>query len=276
MPLSKIPIPIPPVSTDPKYKEDIEDTVDWLEDLFEDHSFEEEVFKGYGHPIVYASYEKDPSLETCLVYGHYDVQPAQKSDGWDSDPFELTENDGKYVGRGIVDNKGQVLVHMHSVFELIKEGKLNYNVKFLIEGDEETGGMGIGILLKDKKELFAADCVMISDGEMPYRPVLTASFRGTFNATVAYKTADNNLHSGLYGGAVPNAAEELSRLIAKMHDEDMVSRVDGFYDDDRKLGRKEEKQCKEMDCRSKFIQLTYRAKWANCAVIIALSRHLLL
>lgn len=239
------------VSTDPEYKGKVEKTVKWLRDLFEENGFAVEVFEGFGNPIVYANFQKDKGLETCLVYGHYDVQPAEKSDGWESDPFSLTEREGKFIGRGVVDNKGQVLIHIYSVFKLIESGELKYNVKFLIEGDEETGGLGVGDLLRKRKDLFDTDHVLISDGEMPYKPVLTASFRGTFNATVRVKTAENNLHSGLYGGAVPNAAEELSNIVASINDKDYVSRVTGFYSKDEEVTKEDAELCKEMDKHKK-------------------------
>jgi len=237
------------VSTDTACKKDIEKTVSWLKALFESHDFDVTVFRDDVNPIVFAQYVVDPKAETCLVYGHYDVQPADAANGWYGDPFVLMEKDEKLFGRGVVDNKGQVLTHMYSVFSLIKRKKLKYNVKFIIEGDEETGGMGIGDLLRAEQEkgTFKADHVMISDGEMPYRPVLTASFRGVCNVTIRYKTAKNNLHSGLFGGTVPNAAEELAVLVSKMHNAEGVSMIPGFYSDDDMMKPEIRKQCIEMD-----------------------------
>ena len=131
------------ISTDANFASEIQKTADWLSETFKSHGFTSEVVQGFGNPLVYASYVVDPSLPSTLVYGHYDVQPAKKEDGWDADPFTIVEKDGKLIARGIVDNKGQVLIHTVAVFNLIDAKKLTKNVIFLIEGDEETGNTGI-------------------------------------------------------------------------------------------------------------------------------------
>src|SRR3989344_5722187 len=123
------------ISTDKKYLDGIEATVVWLENLFRVNGFEVVVTRGFGNPIVVAKIVVDEKLPTCLVYGHYDVQPAEMADGWKSEPFEVSEREGRLFGRGVVDNKGQVLIHMATVFQLLKDNKLNQNVKFMIEGD---------------------------------------------------------------------------------------------------------------------------------------------
>lgn len=235
------------ISTDPEFANDISATAQWLQNKFDDHEFSSSVIEGYGNPLVVASYEADPEFEWVMVYGHYDVQPAKFEDGWESDPFVLSQKDGKFVARGVVDNKGQVLIHMASVFDLIQKGALKKNVVFLIEGDEETGGPGIGRWLRENKSKYQVSHVMISDGEMPYQPVMTASFRGTFNVTIKLKTAKNSLHSGLFGGCVPNAAEELSKLIAKFNDSEYVSLVDGFFEGQEDVTDYELQLSKAMD-----------------------------
>lgn len=235
------------ISTDPKYMDGIEKTVSWIVKLLDKNGFEAESIEGYGNPVVYGSYEVSSDAETVMVYGHYDVQPASKADGWKSEPFELTERDGKLWARGIVDNKGQFLMHMVSVFNQMKAGTLKYNVKFLIEGNEETGGAGLDKLIAKEKEKFASDYIMISDGELPYKPVMTASFRGTFNASLRVTTAANNLHSGLYGGAVPSASIEISKLIAKMYDDGNKITIPGFYEGLKDMSEKEVKLATEMD-----------------------------
>ncbi len=218
------------VSTDPSFKDEIEKTAEWLEKIFKASGFKTKIFRGFGNPIVYADFQLDPNLKTILIYGHYDVQPAKKSDGWQSDPFKLVKRGERLYARGIVDNKGQVLIHIVTVLELIKSNSLKYNVKFLIEGDEETGGTGISQLLKEKSELFKSDMVLVSDGEIPYKPMITVSFRGLIETTMQILTAKNNLHSGLFGGAVPNAAEEASKIVASLTDKDYLSNIPGFYD----------------------------------------------
>lgn len=241
------------ISTDPAFQSEIARTAAWLQNLLESAQFKTVIFTGYSNPIVYGYYEVDPNAETVLIYGHYDVQPAQKNDGWASDPFDLTETDGKLVARGVVDNKGQILIYIVTILQLIKQGKLKYNIKFLIEGAEETGGEGMSELLKDEADRLACDFCLISDGEMPYRPVVTASFRGILNMTITYTTAQNNLHSGLYGGAVPNAAQELSILISKLYDQSYQPLIPDFYTDQTQMTKQEKRRSLEIDTFKKSV-----------------------
>lgn len=220
------------VSTDPKFADEIQKTAQWLKDLFDKHGFQTTLEEGYGNPIVVASYVVNPTYETCLVYGHYDVQPADFSEGWESDPFELTERDNRLYARGAIDNKGQIMVHIFTVLDLIEKGELGYNVKFLLEGNEETGSADIDKFLAARPELLKADFAMISDGEITMgHPVIEVSFRGVLNATVAVQTSEKDLHSGLYGGVAPSAAKELTALLSKMVDQNGTILVSGFYDD---------------------------------------------
>lgn len=220
------------ISTSSEYEDNINKTVDWLEELFEDNGFEVKIIRGYDNPVITASFEVDADLDTALIYGHYDVQPAQKSDGWDSEPFELTQRDGRLYGRGVVDNKGQVLVHMATIFDLIKKNELKYNIKFILEGNEETGSPNIKQAIKDYKDLLDCDFVMISDGEITAdHPTIEAGFRGGFNATVKIQTSDKELHSGLYGSASPSASGEMVDFLELIHDEDNSVSIDGFYED---------------------------------------------
>lgn len=235
------------ISTDPAFAGEIQATADWLMNLFTNKGFETKLFTGFGNPVVYASLVVDPKLETVLVYGHYDVQPASKEDGWETDPFTLSERAGRLYGRGVVDNKGQFMIHVVGVLEALRNKTLAYNVKFLIEGNEETGGAGIDRLIAVEKSAMAADYILISDGELPYKPVVTASFRGVFNATLKVTTATDNLHSGLFGGAVANAAEELARLIAKLNDDQYQSLIPGFYDGQVTMKDYEIAKCQLMD-----------------------------
>lgn len=166
------------ISTDKSYKSEIEGVVKWLEDTFKENEFAVNVVHGYGNPIVVARYEVSNLYETCLIYGHYDVQPANKEDGWRSDPFELIEDNGRLYARGVVDNKGQVLIHMATIFSLIKEKNLNQNIVFMIEGDEETGSPKMPQFIKDHAELLNADYALISDGERGDVPTIEVGFRG--------------------------------------------------------------------------------------------------
>ena len=220
------------VSTDSTHKDDMQATANWLKKTFEERDFTVTLLEGYGNPVVVARFDADQK-ETALIYGHYDVQPALESEGWFGDPFEVIEKDGRLNARGVVDNKGQVLIHMATIFDLIKEDKLAYNVVFMIEGDEETADGDLHTCLKDHKKLFKADFALTSDGSITQKmPTLELGFRGGFNTTVTIKTSHTDLHSGTYGGATPNAGLVLNKLLAKLHDDDdnRVT-IPEFYDD---------------------------------------------
>lgn len=220
------------VSTDKQFRGQIAQVVTWLKQLLAKSGFKVEVWKGKTtNPVVFASYVQSSKLETVLVYGHYDVQPAEKSDGWKSDPFKLTEEKGRLVGRGVVDNKGQNLIHILTVLQLIKQRRLKYNVKFLIEGNEETANPELAGLMKKNKKKLSTDYVLVSDGEVVAdTPTIEVSLRGGFNLTLTYRTGKTNLHSGLYGGAVPNAAHELSRFLGGLFNDKNQVVVPNFYE----------------------------------------------
>lgn len=220
------------ISADSSCRDDIGRTASWLADTFRAHNFSVETINGYGNPLVLASYIADPSLETCLLYGHYDVQPAKKEEGWLTDPFVLTERNGRLYGRGAIDNKGQHLIHMLSLFDLIAKKQLGFNIKFMLEGNEEVGSPYMQKFIREKKDLRSCDVVLISDGELTAGlPTIEMSFRGVINATLTIKTADNDLHSGLYGGAAPNAISEAAKFIAGLHDKNNTVTIAGFYQD---------------------------------------------
>ena len=218
------------ISTDPEFKPEIEKTVEWLRNLFTENGFTVKVLHGKKtNPVVYSHYQTDDNAETVLIYGHHDVQPASIEEGWEQDPFTVLEKKDKWIARGVVDNKGQILIHIATVLDLIKANKLKYNVKFLIEGNEETSNDELSEIMRTEKELIKTDHVLISDGEIvDGKPAIEASLRGGFNLTLALKTADNNLHSGIYGGAVPNAAFELSKLLSKLSTEKILSHLKSF------------------------------------------------
>lgn len=220
------------ISTDSKFVPEIHKTVAWLKNLFSEAGFTTQVLEGKTcNPVVFASYEVAQDAEWVLVYGHYDVQPAAQSDGWYNDPFSLYEAEGRFYARGVVDNKGQVLIHIATVLDLIKQGKLKYNVKFLIEGNEETSNADMATLVAQNKALLSADYAIISDGEIiADYPVIEYSLRGGFNITLRIKTLANNLHSGIYGGTVPNALYEASKFLGGLFDSNNRVAVTGFYD----------------------------------------------
>ncbi len=235
------------ISTDKAFLPEIEKSVSWLKDLFEKNGFKVGILKGKTcNPIVFASYEVSTKAETVLVYGHYDVQPASREDGWDSEPFKLTEKNGKLYARGVVDNKGQHLIHAHTVFNLIKEKRLKYNVKFLIEGNEETANEDIPKIIRDNKKKLKTNYVLISDGEVRYRPEIEYSLRGGFNVTLRFATAKNNTHSGIYGGAIPNAANELSKFLSKLFDKNNKVTIPNFYKNVDKITSEQIKNNKKL------------------------------
>ncbi len=230
LPLLKEFVSFKSVSTDPQFQPEIKNMVEWLKKKFELNGFKVQIIKGYDNPLVLASYifnkqslasSAGKKLPTVLIYGHYDVQPANKSDGWKSEPFNLKDDGKRFYARGVIDNKGQVLVHMATIFDLIEQKKLAYNVKFIIEGDEETGSAHIEKFFAKYKEKLKSDFVVVSDGELTgEHSCLDISFRGIVNITLTIKTSSKDNHSGLYGGSMPNAACELANILSKLHDKD--------------------------------------------------------
>lgn len=221
------------ISTDSQYAGEMKKTADWLVGIFKQEGFKAKLLKGqHMNDVVFASYTVSPKAETVLIYGHYDVQPAEKKDGWDSDPFVLTEKNGRFICRGAIDNKGQVLVHIATIFELIAEKSLKYNIKFMIEGNEESGSPSMDLFVKKYAKELSSDFVLISDGETAgNKPTLEASLRGGFNIRVTLETGRTNLHSGLYGGAAPSASKEATKLINSLFDfKTKKINVAGFYD----------------------------------------------
>ena len=217
------------VSTDEKYKADVNDTADWLYNLLKNKGFEAEKISGYGNDIVLAKYIASTEYKTVLVYGHYDVQPAEKSEGWKNEPFDLYEEEGKLYARGVVDNKGQNLIHIASVLDLIEKNSLGFNVIFMLEGNEETGSPLLDKFVQDYAEKLRCDFVFFSDGELTMEhPVIETGFRGVMNVILKVKTSEKDNHSGLYGGSIPNAANILSKLLAGMHDDTGLLQLPGL------------------------------------------------
>jgi len=219
------------ISTDPEFTAEMQKTADWFHHQFINNGFTSELVEGFGNPIVLASFIVNKQAPTILVYGHYDVQPAAKDDGWSIDPFHLTEHNGRLVGRGIVDNKGQVLIHIATIFHLIQTKSLTSNVIFMIEGNEETGSPLLESFVRAHASKLTSDYILISDGEtIADYPVIEAGFRGVVNATITLRTLKTDVHSGLMGGVAPSAAHEGARLIATFHDAQNRVCVLGFYD----------------------------------------------
>ncbi|MDF3076358.1 MAG: Beta-Ala-His dipeptidase [Sphingobacteriaceae bacterium] len=235
----------PSVSADPKYKNDVLKTADFVaEKLKEAGAQNVEVCPTGGYPIVFGEKIVDPSLPTVLVYGHYDVQPPDPLDLWKTPPFEPTVRDGKIYARGACDDKGQFYMHVKA-FELMdKTGSLACNIKFMIEGEEEVGSSNLGIFVKENKERLKADVVLISDTSMISleNPSLETGLRGLSYLEVEVTGPNRDLHSGVYGGAVANPATILAKIIASLHDENNHITIPGFYNDVQELSAQDREE----------------------------------
>lgn len=243
------------ISTNPIYKQDINNCANWLKDQFNSFGFKSHLIESEHNPLVYAEWlgagEDKP---TVLIYGHYDVQPEDPVDLWDSPPFEPTVKNGKIFGRGTADDKGQIFAHVKAVETQLKlNGKLPVNVKFIIEGEEESGGEAIEKFLNETPELLKCDCIIISDTEWydggdvsQALPSICYSLRGigVFEMTVIGPNRD--LHSGTYGGAVFNPINVLCEMIASVKDKDGRITIPGFYDDILTLTEEERKELSKL------------------------------
>ena len=192
-----------------------------------------EIYSTAGHPVVYAEKIIDPSKPTVLVYGHYDVQPADPLELWNSGPFEPVIKDGKIYARGSCDDKGQFYMHVKAMETLIQTNTLGNNIKFCIEGEEEVGSPNLGKFISDHKDLLKADCILISDSAMISleTPSIDIGMRGLSYIEVEVTGPNRDLHSGVYGGAVANPITILAKMIASLHDENNHITIPGFYDD---------------------------------------------
>lgn len=190
-----------------------------------------EIYQTDGHPIVYGEIIIDKNKPTVLVYGHYDVQPAEPLELWNSGPFEPKIIDGKIFARGACDDKGQFYMHIKALETLVKTNSLTSNIKFLIEGEEEVGSPNLGKFVTANKELLKADCVLISDSAMISleHPSLDIGLRGLSYLEIEVTGPNRDLHSGVYGGAVANPITILCQLIASLHNEDNHITIPGFY-----------------------------------------------
>ena len=191
------------------------------------------IYETEGHPIVYGEIIVDPSFPTVLVYGHYDVQPADPLELWHSGPFEPTIIDGKIFARGACDDKGQFYMHVKALEIMTKTNSMCTNIKFVIEGEEEIGSPNLATFVKANKELLKADVILISDTAMISmdNPSIDIGVRGLSYIEIEVTGPNRDLHSGVYGGAVANPITILSKMIAACHDENNHITIPGFYDD---------------------------------------------
>ena len=227
-------IRIPSISAKEEHKDDMYRTAEMISKYLLDAGADEtEVFETSGLPVVYGERMIDPSLPTVLVYGHYDVQPAEPLDLWDSPPFEPEIRDEKIYARGADDDKGQLFMHVKAFEYMTRTGNLTCNVKFMIEGEEEIGSPSLKEFCKTHKEMLKADIILISDTTMIAQdiPSITFGLRGLSYMEVEVTGPNRDLHSGLYGGAVGNPANLLAKMIASLTDENNHITIKGFYDD---------------------------------------------
>jgi acetylornithine deacetylase/succinyl-diaminopimelate desuccinylase-like protein len=224
---------IPSISADSKYKADVARCAEFVKaSLLQAGATKAEICPTEGHPIVYGEKIIDASLPTVLVYGHYDVQPPDPLDLWHSPPFEPVIKDGKIYARGACDDKGQMFMHVKAFEAMEKNGALPCNIKFLIEGEEEVGSDHLGDFVKANKEKLKADVILISDTSMIANdvPSITVGLRGLSYVEVEVTGPNRDLHSGVYGGAVPNPIQVLAQMITAMKDENNHITIPGFYD----------------------------------------------
>jgi acetylornithine deacetylase/succinyl-diaminopimelate desuccinylase-like protein len=239
---------IPSISADTAYIEDVNNTAEAVKESLEKAGADNvEICETPGFPIVYAEKIIDKTLPTVLVYGHYDVQPVDPVNLWDSDPFEpvikKTElhPDGAIFARGSSDDKGQMYMHVKALELMINTNTLPCNVKFMIEGEEEIGSSSLGWFVERNKEKLANDVILISDTGMisNSQPSITTGLRGLAHVEVELTGPNRDLHSGLYGGAVANPLNILADIVSKLHDENNQITIPNFYDDVEVLSTEE-------------------------------------
>ncbi len=235
-------IRIPSISSKESHKDDMYKAANWIKDyLIKDGADMAEVLDTEGHPVVFGEKIIDPSLPTIMVYGHYDVQPVEPLDLWESEPFEPEIRDGKIYARGADDDKGQMFMHFKAFEYLVKTDQLPCNVKFMIEGEEEIGSPSLEKFCNDNKKKLEADVILVSDTTMlaPDIPSITTGLRGLSFCEVEVTGPNRDLHSGLFGGAIANPANVLCKMIASLTDEKGRITVKGFYDDVEVVSKEE-------------------------------------
>lgn len=233
---------LPSVSTDPSYAEGMKATRDFLlARLREAGLADVRLLDGGGQPAVTGAWTGAPGKPTLIVYGHYDVQPPDPLELWTSPPFEPTIRDGRLYARGASDVKGSTLIAVETVAAFIESGGCPVNIRFFLEGEEETGSPSLRTLIERHRDALAADAVLSADGGRASTtlPTVNVGSRGLTKLQVTLRTASKDMHSGRYGGAVRNAIHELAKLVATLHDDQGRIAVPGFADDLAPIGPRE-------------------------------------
>jgi acetylornithine deacetylase/succinyl-diaminopimelate desuccinylase-like protein len=224
---------IPSISALSEHKPDIRRAAEFVRGELQSAGLSAELIESAGNPLVYAEWWGAPGKPTILFYGHYDVQPPDPLEEWKSPPFEPEVRGGDLFARGAADDKGQVYLQIKAVERLLRrDGKLPVNVKFLIEGEEETGGEHIEEYVKSRPPRLSADAAVICDTEMfaPELPTICVGLRGMVYCELLVQGADHDLHSGVYGGSAPNPLQAVAEIICALKDRDGRIRIPGFYD----------------------------------------------
>ncbi len=239
---------MPSISADPAYEKEVHKTAQAVAQHLKNAGADKvNVFETKGYPIVYGEKIIDEKLPTVLVYGHYDVQPADPIDLWDSPPFspEIRKTkdhpDGAIFARGACDDKGQMFMHVKAFEAMLKSEELACNIKFMIEGEEEVGSVNLGVFVAGNKDMLKADIILVSDTGMLANdtPSITTGLRGLSYVEVEVTGPNRDLHSGLYGGCVANPINILTKMIASLHDENNHITIPGFYDKVQELSKAE-------------------------------------
>ncbi len=247
-------IRIPSVSSDSNYKDDVKKAAEWAKNaLIKAGADNVKVYPTEGHPVVYGEKIVDPDKPTVMVYGHYDVQPPDPLDLWDSEPFNpvVKKTDlhpqGAIFGRGTCDDKGQAFMHIKAFEAMVKNDFLPVNMKFMIEGEEEIGSPSLGKFCEDNKKMLENDVILVSDTSIIANdtPSITAGLRGLSYVEVEVTGPNRDLHSGTYGGAVANPINVLADMISNLMDENRHVKIPGFYDDVLEATAEERKKINE-------------------------------
>ncbi len=241
---------IPSVSTKPENKSEVKRCAEWIIAHLTALGMQNaRLYETDGHPIVYSEWLEEPAKLTVLLYGHYDVQPAEPLALWTSPPFEATIRDGNLYGRGATDDKGQLFIHFKALEAYLKTSKrLPINLKLLLEGEEEIGSPHLAPFIERQQELLKADLATISDTPFFAKgiPSICYGLRGIVYMQLEVIGPNRDLHSGSYGGAVHNPIQALAEIIAQLHDKNRRIAIPGFYDDVRRLTKKEREAYREL------------------------------
>lgn len=242
---------IPSISSLSEHSNDVKEGAEWTADALRNAGMEKvEIMPTERHPVVYGEWMHAKGKPTALIYGHYDVQPVDPLELWDSQPFDPEIRDGKIYARGATDDKGQVFMHIKALETILhSEGELPLNVKFCIEGEEELGSPHLDEFVEGHQDLLSADVLVVSDNPMleKGKPTVCYGLRGLCGLQIDVKGTKGDLHSGLYGGMVQNPIHALTELLASMRNQDGQITIDGFYDQVIPLKEEERKAYEELN-----------------------------